>query len=91
MCFNIRQINPPPPKKTITPHPAAGSGKSSLLNALAGRVAFVKGAKLEGQVFINGAAIDYALMPKICGTCVPFFFGTRVEMVWFVLVWSGRV
>jgi hypothetical protein len=34
---------------------------------LAGRVAFVKGAKLEGQVFLNGAAIDYALMPKICG------------------------
>ena len=44
-----------------------GSGKSSLLNALAGRVAFVKGARLEGQVFLNGAAIDYALMPKICG------------------------
>jgi hypothetical protein len=53
-----------------TPHHHTGSGKSSLLNALAGRVAFVKNAKLEGQVYLNGAAIDYALMPKICGACI---------------------
>lgn len=48
-------------------HTQPGSGKSSLLNALAGRVAFTKGAKLEGEVYVNGRAIDYALMPKLCG------------------------
>ncbi len=46
-----------------------GSGKSSLLNALAGRVAFVKGARLEGDICLNGAAVDYAVLPRLCGAC----------------------
>ncbi|KAM3572725.1 hypothetical protein VYU27_005304 [Nannochloropsis oceanica] len=47
-----------------------GSGKSSLLNALAGRVSFIKGAKLEGELLVNGAPVAYGVVRRLCAYVV---------------------
>ncbi|EWM22207.1 abc transporter g family member 7 [Nannochloropsis gaditana] len=47
-----------------------GSGKSSLLNALAGRVSFIKGATLEGELSVNGMPVEYGVVRRLCAYVV---------------------
>ena len=55
---------------SLPPSLPLGSGKSSLLNALAGRVSFIKGAKLEGELSVNGAPVEYGVVRRLCAYVV---------------------
>ena len=62
----LRSLRPSTaPTTTHTPHtlapltaPPPGSGKTSLLNALAGRIPVTKGATLTGDVYVDGVAMS---------------------------------
>ena len=68
--FLLSLQSPPSLPPSLPPSFPTGSGKSSLLNALAGRVSFIKGATLEGELLVNGAPVAYGVVRRLCAYVV---------------------